>query len=144
MLIVDDQQSVRVTLEYLLALDGYRILNAESGPVAVALAEKEPIDGALIDIHLPVMDGFATCMRLQALAKTLGRPLRIRFMSGVFSGALKCRSSELGALGVVTKPVDPAILSRQIEEAFSPPPPSDSLAPVAKPSDEEADADSQP
>jgi DNA-binding response OmpR family regulator len=144
MLIVDDQQSVRVTLEYLLALDGYRVLTAESGPIAVALAEKEPIDGALIDIHMPVMDGFATCTRLQALAKTLGRRLKIWFMNGAYSGAFKCRSSELGALGVFTKQFDPAILSRRIEEVFSLPTPSVSLTPVAKPLDEEADADSQP
>ncbi len=141
MLIVDDQQSVRTTLDYLLGLDGYRVLTAESGAAAIALAEKEPIDGAMIDIHMPFMDGFATCERLQGVAKTLGRPLRIWFMSGALSGALRRRSVELGALGFFSKPFDPSMLSNQLKDGFSPAAP---LAPVTKPSDGEADVDSQP
>jgi CheY-like chemotaxis protein len=140
MLIVDDQQSVRVTLEYLLGQEGYRVLAAESGLAAIALAEMQHIDGALIDINMPVMDGFATCARLQALAATAGRPLRIWFMSGAHSGALKRRGLELGGLGVFSKPFDPQNLSTRLEEGFSPVEASVPLAPVAMPSD---GADSQ-
>ena len=141
MLIVDDQQSVCATLDYLLGLDGYRVFTAASGAAAIALAEKEPIDGAMIDIHMPFMDGFATCERLQGVAKVLGRPMRIWFMSGALSGALRRRSVELGALGVFSKPFDPLMLSNQLKDGFSPAAP---LAPVTNPSDGEADMDSQP
>jgi DNA-binding response OmpR family regulator len=144
MLIVDDQQSVRVTLEYLLDLDGYRVLTAESGLGAIALAEKEPIDGALIDINMPVMDGFATCVRLQALAATGGRRLRIWFMSGAYSGALRRRGLELGGLEVFSKPFDPSNLSKRLEEGFSAVAPPVPLAAVARFSDGEAEMDSQP
>ena len=122
MLIVDDQQSVRTTLDYLLGFDGYRVLTAESGTAAIALAERERIDGAMIDVHMPVMDGFAACERLQAITQALGRPLKVWFMSGAVSGALRRRSVELGALGVFSKPFDPADLSSRLEAGFLPPP----------------------
>jgi DNA-binding response OmpR family regulator len=144
MLIVDDQNSVRVTLDYLLALDGYRVLLADSGLAAIALAEKEPIDGAMIDINMPVMDGFATCVQLQAFAAKAGRPLRIWFMSGAYSGALKRRGLELGGLDVFSKPFDPSNLSKRLEEGFSPAAAPVPLAAVARPSDGEAEMDSQP
>jgi two-component system response regulator (stage 0 sporulation protein F) len=118
MLIVDDQQSVRVTLEYLLELDGYRVLTAESGFAAVAIAEREPVDGALIDIHMPVMDGFATCVQLQALAAKAGRLLKIWFMSGAASASLKRRGLDLGGLAIFSKPFDPPNLSKLLEEGF--------------------------
>ena len=143
-LIVDDQQSVLVSLEYLLGLSGYRILTAESGPAAIALAEKEPVDGALIDVHMPVMDGFATCVRLQALAGARGRPVKIWFMSAALSGQLKRRSSELGALGAFSKPFDLTTLSNQLEEDFLPLAPILPLNTVVKPPDEGSDGDFQP
>ena len=142
-LIVDDQQSVLVSLEYLLGLNGYRILTAESGPAAIALAEKEP-DGALIDVHMPVMDGFATCVRLQALAGSLGRPLKIWFMSAALSGQLRRRSSELGALGAFSKPFDLTTLSDRLEEGFLPLAPVLPLNTVVKLPNERSDGDFQP
>ena len=139
MLIVDDQQSVRVTLEYLLDLDGYRVLTAESGVAAIALAEKEPIDGALIDINMPVMDGFATCVRLQALAATGGRRLRVWFMSGAYSDALKRRGLEFGGLEVFSKPFDPQNLSKRLEDGFSPVPITVFSEPAANSLSDDAD-----
>jgi CheY-like chemotaxis protein len=139
MLVIDDQESVRTILDYLLGLDGYRVLTASSGPAAIVLAENELIDGAMIDIHMPVMDGFATCARLQASAKALGRSIRVWFMSGAFSGALKQRSFELGALGLFSKPFDPLALSKRLEEGFSPLPTPTPPEPIANPSTDEAD-----
>lgn len=116
----------------------------QSPTAAIAVAEKEPIDGALIDINMPVMDGFATCVQLQALAAKAGRPLRIWFMSGAYSGALKRRGLELGGQEVFSKPFDPSNLSKRLEEGFSPAAPPVPLAAVATSSDGEAEMDSQP
>lgn len=123
MLIIDDQQSVRVSLEYLLGLTGYRVIGADSGASGIALAANEPIDGALIDVHMPVMNGFETCQRLQAQASAHGLMLRIWFMTGAPSNAVVRRASELGTFGVFGKPFDyPAFLA-QLEQGFSSPVP---------------------
>lgn len=143
MLIVDDQLSVRTTLDYLLGLDGYRVLTADSGIAAVAIAEREVIDGALIDINMPVMDGFATCIRLQQAATARGHPLRVWFMSGAFSGAVKRKGTELGAMGVFSKPFDPDDLSKRLLDGFTATPGISPPAEIAHPS-AELEGDSGP
>lgn len=119
LLVIDDQRSVCVSLAYFLELANYRVLTAESGEAGVALAEQETVDGALIDVHMPVMNGFDTCLRLQSQAQAHGRALRVWFMTGAFSRDFDRRSADLGALGVIPKPFDhPAFLAR-LEEGFS-------------------------
>jgi len=112
-----------MSLEYCLEIAGYKGLTAESGPTAVALAEKEPVDGALIDVHMPVMNGFDTCLRLQDHARSLGRELRVWFMMGAHSSALEPRSAELGAFGVLRKPFDWTAFLARLEHDFSSPVP---------------------
>ena len=119
MLIVDDQESVRVTLDYLLGLAGYRVLTAASGAEAIAIAERETVDGAIIDIHMPVMTGFDACERLRSLASAGNRSLKVWFMSGAVSREAKMRGSELGGLAVFSKPFDPEELTRRLEEDLS-------------------------
>lgn len=121
MLIIDDQHSVCVSLDYFLGGAGYRVVTAESGTAAFALFETHPIDAALIDIHMPGMNGFDVCLRLQAKAQELGRSLRVWFMTGAFSRALDRRAVELGALGVLRKPFDYATVLSVFDAGFSAP-----------------------
>lgn len=131
MLIVDDEPSVRSTVEYLLANAGYRILTAGSGPAAIAVAERESINGALIDVHMPVMNGLDTCLRLQEQAHTRGRELRVWFMTGTSARDLERRSAELGAFGVLQKPFDWTEFLARLERDFSSPLPLvQSIAPA--------------
>ena len=132
MLIVDDQHSVCVSLSYFLEGAGYKVLTAESGRAAVALAETETFDGVLIDVHMPGMNGFDACIALQSRGVALSRADRVWFMTGAFTRDLESRCNELGGLGVFRKPFDfPAFLER-LEAGFTapasatplPPPPS--------------------
>lgn len=119
-LIVDDQDAVRVTLAFLLS-ETYRVIAADSGPKAIALATEESIEGALIDLHMPVMNGFETCKRLQAQAAAAGRTLRVWFMSAAFTTESKRRAEELGALGLMTKPFDHDQLLGGLKQGFASP-----------------------
>jgi len=56
-LIVDDEPSVCVTLEGVLAREGYCTFSANDGPTAIEIMEKQAIDLALLDLRMPVMDG---------------------------------------------------------------------------------------
>ncbi|HVX91063.1 MAG TPA: response regulator [Candidatus Paceibacterota bacterium] len=122
-LVVDDHEGVRVTLAFLLDRT-YRVIAAESGPRAIALAGEENFEGALIDLHMPVMDGFETCQRLQAQAAAAGRTLRVWFMSAAFTAEARRRTEELGAVGVFTKPFDHDQLLDGLKLAFLSPPTS--------------------
>ena len=119
MLVIDDQHSVCVSLSYLLGDTGYHVVTAGSGRTGIALYESEPCDGAIIDVHMPGMNGFDTCITLQAKAAALGRVLRVWFMTGAFTCDLQRRSSELGALGVFRKPFDFPSFVEQLEAGFS-------------------------
>ncbi len=123
LLVVDDQPSVCVSLAYLLQFAGYKVLTAESGSAAITVAEKEAIDGTLIDIHMPVMDGFETCRRLQAQSQLQGRPLRAWFITGALVNGFEARSAEVGGLGVIPKPFEHPSFLALLEHGFSSPSP---------------------
>lgn len=59
-LVVDDEQTVRETLAALLRQDGYRVIVAESGHVAVEAIEAFTFHFIIVDIFMPEMNGLET------------------------------------------------------------------------------------
>ena len=64
-LIIDDQPFFTTMLRGSLEQQGFRVLVANSGPDGLALAKKHVPDVVLLDIEMPVMDGFAVCEKLR-------------------------------------------------------------------------------
>jgi two-component system response regulator VanR len=56
-LVVDDESSVCVSLEGVLAREGYRTLSANDGPTALRILNEQPVDLVLLDLNMPVMSG---------------------------------------------------------------------------------------
>lgn len=56
-LVVDDQEEIRLAMQYLLEREGHQVLTAASGAAALALFRAHPIDLALIDYVMPRMNG---------------------------------------------------------------------------------------
>lgn len=106
MLIVDDQHGVCVSLAFLFEAAGYRVLMAESGHAALTVFESEQVDGAMIDVHMPIMNGFSVCEALLARAAALRRTVHVWFMTGAYTDALQRRCSEAGGIRVFRKPFD--------------------------------------
>ncbi len=65
-LAVDDEEHILELLAYNLEHDGYRVVKAESGEVALELLEKEKIDIVLLDWMLPGIDGIEVLKRIRA------------------------------------------------------------------------------
>lgn len=124
MLVVDDQHGVCVSLSFLLSGAGYRVITAESGRAAIAFLDSELIDGAIIDVHMPGMNGFETCVALQTRSSTLGRQLHVWFMTGAFTKVLERRCMEVGGIGVLHKPFEFPDTLMQLEAGFAVPPPT--------------------
>ena len=57
-LVIDDDEALRASLELLLAAEGYRVVCAESGETALTLLQEHPIDVILCDLRMPGLDGF--------------------------------------------------------------------------------------
>jgi DNA-binding response OmpR family regulator len=65
-LVVDDDESIRILLTEELKEEGYRVITAGNARDALKLVEQEPLDLVILDISMPGMDG------LEALPRILG------------------------------------------------------------------------
>jgi two-component system response regulator RegX3 len=64
-LVVEDEEHLRVTLEYNLRRAGYVVVTADSGPTALEQFAASAPDLVLLDVMLPGMDGFAVCRQIR-------------------------------------------------------------------------------
>ena len=56
-LVVDDEETIRIALSAWLTKEGYHVETAESGPTALAMMAHDDFDLYLLDIKMPGMDG---------------------------------------------------------------------------------------
>ena len=103
-LLVDDTPSAVGLVRTALENEGYVIFVATSGEKAIKRAELTVPDLILLDIMMPGMDGFETCIRLKALDKT--RDVPVIFMSARTDTFDKVKGFNLGAVDYITKPID--------------------------------------
>ena len=115
LLVIDDNASVREAFKFVLSRRGYAVLVAEDGPEGIAIASAHPIDGVLIDVQMPGMDGFEVCRELGRMAVERGRKIPRWIMTGGRSQQLQRLAAEAGALNLFTKPFDFAQLCEAIE-----------------------------
>jgi DNA-binding response OmpR family regulator len=124
LLVIDDNLSVRESLRFLLTRRGYAVFDAEDGPGGLAVAEQNPIDGALVDVNMPGMNGIAVCRALREQAARAGRTVAVWLMTGARTGEVAKAAAEAGALLLLQKPFDIPDLLKRIEEEIGPPPPA--------------------
>jgi CheY-like chemotaxis protein len=122
-LVIDDNKSVCDSMRMLLQQRGYIGLSAANGSEGLALAETHVIDGALIDIHMPGLNGIEVCRTLRDRALASGREISLWVMTGARTAQLTKASIEAGAIELLGKPFDVAELFRRFEERWGPPPP---------------------
>ena len=118
LLVVDDDNSVRETLRFLIERRGYLVIPAENGLKALALAGEHTIDGALVDVHMPGMSGVDLCRLLRAQAAAKGQTLPVWVMTGARTPEIVSAARNAGALVVLAKPFDYADLFRRFEAEF--------------------------
>ena len=119
LLITDDHEGVLHALGYVFGEHGYRTLLAKSGAAALEIVRTEHVDAALVDLHMPVMDGIAVCRALAAAARDSGRTLPVWLMTGAYTAAAATRAAESGAMALLKKPFDSAELSKEFESYFA-------------------------
>ncbi len=112
-LLVEDNELNRDMLSRRLQRRGYSVVMAEDGGQGIALAEKETPDVILMDMSLPVVDGWDAARQLKAAAATKGIPI-IALTAHAMSGDRE-KALEAGCDDYDTKPVDFARLVVKIE-----------------------------
>ena len=101
-LIVDDSpENVRL-LSSLLKDRGYKIDSATDGRMALSMVKTKPPDLILLDIMLPILDGYQVCNILKSQLET--RHIPIIFLSGLDSELDKVEAFRVGGVDYITKP----------------------------------------
>ena len=113
-LVVEDQQDNRRILRDLFNSAGYELIEAESGEDALlALATARP-DLILMDIQLPVMDGYEATRRIRSNPELTSVPI-IAVTSYALAGD-EAKALAAGCSAYITKPYSPRALLAKVRE----------------------------
>lgn len=99
-LLVDDEESIRVALEFLLKRAGHQVTLARTGEEAMKALARERFDLLILDLVLPGLDGFAVLERVKALPQ---RP-RVLVLTARGREADRAKALALGAEAFMLKP----------------------------------------
>jgi two-component system cell cycle response regulator CpdR len=116
-LIVDDEESMRMLVARAIAMDGHEIVTAEDGAEALEIltSERGAFDLLLTDIQMPVMDGIAL-----ALAAARDFPdLTILLMTGFADQRERASGLNAIAYDVITKPFAVADIRTAVADALA-------------------------
>ncbi len=111
-LVVDDHPSSRMTAVALLSVEGYEVLEADSGPVALERVLESNPDLILLDVMMPGMDGFEVCRRLKENEHT--RLIPVVFITALNDRRSRIMGIEAGGDDFLTKPFDRLELSARV------------------------------
>ena len=115
-LIVDDSAANRLVLAGHLHAAGFDVVEATSGPAALAILARERFDLAVLDVLMPGMDGYETCRRMRSDPATAGMPV-------LFLTALGDRDPAAmqgaGGNAIMSKPFVRADLLRHVRELIA-------------------------
>ena len=114
-LIADDEEDIRKLLVRVLKSEGYRFFLAENGKEAVDIAKNNPIDLALLDIKMPLLDGQETLKRIKKIDQTI----EVIMLTGYGNlESLKEMIVEHGAYDYLSKPMDMENIKHCIKNAL--------------------------
>ena len=113
-LIVDDEPGIIVALQFLMEQSGYATTVAFSGEEAMEAVARHHPDLILLDIMLPVVDGFEVCQRVRENPDW--NDIRIVLVTALGSEANVTKGLDLGADAYVTKPFSNADLVAKVRE----------------------------
>jgi class 3 adenylate cyclase/ActR/RegA family two-component response regulator len=115
-LIVDDEPNNIDYLEQELEGLGYKTISARNGAEAIAIVKVTPPDLILLDVMMPVMDGFSACTMLKGSEET--RFIPIVMMTALDGIEDRVKGIRAGADDFLTKPVDERELMARIETSL--------------------------
>jgi DNA-binding response OmpR family regulator len=113
-LLVDDDESLRLLITQYLTQEGYRVIAAGSGAEALRLFYSERPDAVLLDLMMPGMDGWEVCARLRELSDA-----PILLVTARTSQEDKLRGFRLGIDDYLSKPFSLAELAARLQAVLA-------------------------
>lgn len=113
-LVVEDTEDNRQILRDLLGMAGYEMVEAQDGAQGVAIAAEQRPDLILMDIQMPVMDGYEATRRIKADPALASIPI-IAVTSYALSGD-EAKTRAAGCDGYIAKPYSPRQMLAKVRE----------------------------
>lgn len=101
-LIVDDQNGIRILLVEVFSVEGYQTFQASNGKIALEIVRNELPDLVLLDMKIPGMDGLEILKHI----KQMDESIKVIMMTAYGELDMIKEASDLGALMHFTKPFD--------------------------------------
>jgi DNA-binding response OmpR family regulator len=115
-LIADDEQSIVVPLEFLMQQKGYHVMAAYNGEEAIEKIISFNPDLILLDIMLPIIDGFEVCQMIRSNPNW--KDIKIIFISAMGREVDIAKGLALGADAYITKPFADAEIIQKVREVL--------------------------
>ncbi len=112
-LCVDDSVTIRKLVKKALEPEGYEIVEAENGQVALDKVKQDSISLCIVDVNMPVMDGFQFVEALKQNAAYSNIP--VVFLTTESGAQKKQVGKELGVNGWIVKPFEAPSLAKIVK-----------------------------
>jgi two-component system cell cycle response regulator DivK len=112
-LLIEDNEQNRYLTTFLLEQRGYKVVSAADGARGIELARTLKPDLILLDIQLPLMDGYAVARALRGIESSRNTPI-IAVTSYAMVGDRE-KALAAGCTGYIEKPIDPETFVAEIE-----------------------------
>ncbi|MDM7455879.1 MAG: MHYT domain-containing protein [Tepidimonas sp.] len=119
-LAADDVEQNRTLLALLLQREGHQATIENDGAALLARYQSDPTawDLVLLDLKMPVLDGWETCARLRAWERAQGRaPIPVWALSASIQDSDRAAAQRVGMDGFLEKPIDPDALRQALADA---------------------------
>ena len=111
-MVVEDYDELRFVVSLALKMSGYRVIEATNGQEAIEMAQREHPDLILMDMNLPIVDGFTATRRIREQAATSDVP--IIAVTAYGTPDYRHRALAAGCDEFITKPIDLNQLERKL------------------------------
>ncbi|MBN1255700.1 MAG: response regulator [Deltaproteobacteria bacterium] len=116
-LYIEDNDQNFYLVSFILSAKGYEVIRARDGEEGIETAARCKADLILLDIQLPLMDGYAVARALRSNPELASTPI-VALTSYAMAGDRE-KALEAGCTGYIEKPINPDSFVAQIEQHLS-------------------------
>ena len=117
-MLVEDFQDTREMMRRMLEMQGCRVVEASNGQEAIELSQRGGLDLVLMDLNMPVLDGFNATLRIREYETT--RDVPVVAVTAFDSAEARAASRAVGCCDYVVKPLDLDHLSTLLKKLLPP------------------------
>ena len=117
-LVIEDNSQNLYLITFILEKNGYTVVSARNGPEGIEVARQQNPELILLDIQLPVMNGYEVAQRLRQTKESKSIPI-VAVTSYAMVGDRE-KALESGCTGYIEKPINPATFIHDIEAYLNP------------------------